>query len=109
MECAGFTAVLTGERKQVLTDHDFIIVSEKTQCQVHLTSEKVQGNLPLCSHTKESRANKHFPTEKAFPQDVNQCKEKAKLSSGSQIRKKLRGWFLKNKEIIYSQKQHLKS
>ena len=31
--------------RQVPTDHE---------CQVHLTSEKVQGNLPQCSHTKES-------------------------------------------------------
>ena len=52
--------------KQVPTDHKFITPSEKTQCPVHLTSEKVQRNLPQCSHTKESRVNKHFATEKAF-------------------------------------------
>ena len=73
----------------MLTDHEFITPSEKTQCQVHLTSEKAQGNLPQCSHTKESRVKKHIPTEKAFPQDINQFKEKVKLSSGSLIRKKL--------------------
>ena len=38
--------------KQVLTDHEFITLSKKTQCPVHLTSVKVQGNLPCCSHTK---------------------------------------------------------
>ena len=31
--------------KQVPTDHEFVTPSEKTQCQVHLTPEKVQGNL----------------------------------------------------------------
>ena len=65
-------------QKQVPTGHEFITPSEKTQCQVHLTSEKVQGNLPQCSHTKESRVKKHFPTEKGFPQDINQFKEKVK-------------------------------
>ena len=95
--------------KHVPIDHEFITPSEKTQCQVHLTSETVQGNLPQCSHTKESRVKRHFPTEKAFPQDINQFKEKTKLSSGCLIRKKLRDEFLKNKEIIYSQKQILNS
>ena len=46
--------------KQVLTDHEFMTLSEKTQCPVHLTSEKVQGNLPPCSHTKESVVKKLF-------------------------------------------------
>ena len=72
--------------KQVPTDHEFITPSEKTQCQVHLTSEKVQGELPQCSRTKESRVKKHFPTEKAFPQDINQFKDKTKLYSDSQLR-----------------------
>ena len=58
--------------------------------------------------TQESRVKRHFPTEKAFPQDIKQFREKVKLSSGSLIRKKLREQFLKNKEIIYSQKQNLK-
>ena len=95
--------------KQEQTNHEFITLSEKTQCPVHLTSEKLQGNLPQCSHTQEGRVKKHFPTEEAFPEDINQFKEKVKLSSGSLIRKKLREQFLKNKEIVYSQKQHLKS
>ena len=58
------------------TDHEFITLSEKTQGPVHLTSENVKGNLPQCSHTKESPVKKHFPTEKAFPQDMKQFKEK---------------------------------
>ena len=49
------------------------------------------GNLPQCSHTQESRVKRHFPTEKAFPQDINEFKEMTKLYSGSLIRKKLRG------------------
>ena len=36
------------------TDHEFITLSEKTRYQAHLTSEKVQGNLPQCSHTRKS-------------------------------------------------------
>ena len=88
--------------KQVPTDHEFVTPSEKTLCQVHLTSEKVQGNMPQWSQTKESRVKKHFPTEKAFPQDINQFKEKTKFYSGSRILKKLRDEFLKNKDIISS-------
>ena len=37
------------------------------------------GNLSQCSHTKESRVKKHFPTEKAFPQDINQFEEKSNI------------------------------
>ena len=91
------------------TGHAFITPSKKTQSQVHVTSEKVQGNLRQCSHTKESRVKTHFSTEKAFPQDINQFKEKMKLYSGSVIREKLRDEFLENKEIIFSQKQNLKT
>ena len=75
--------------KQVPSDHEFITPSEKTQCQVHLTSDIVQGNLPQCSHTKVSRVKKYFSTEKAFPLDIKQFREKANISAGSLIRKKL--------------------
>ena len=94
--------------KQLPTDHEFIALSEKTQCPVHLMSVKVLGNLPRCSHTKENRVKTHFPTEKALPQDIKQFREMVNLSSDSLIRK-LREQFLKNKEIINSQKQNLKS
>ena len=67
--------------KQVPTDHEFITPSEKTQCQFHLTPEKVQGNLPQRSHTKESRVKKHFPTEQAIPQDINQFEEKTRVDT----------------------------
>ena len=96
------------KEKQVLTT-SLSPCQRKPPCQVHLTSEKVQGNLPQCSHTQESRVKKHFPTEKSCLQDIDQFKEKTKLCSGSLIQKKLRDWFLKNKEIICSQKQSLKS
>ena len=43
----------------MLADHEYI-TTEKTQSQVHLTIEKVQGNLPQCSHTKESRVKKRL-------------------------------------------------
>ena len=49
--CWLLTTVPTGE-KQVQTDREFVTLSEKTQCPVHLTSEKVKGNLPQCFHTK---------------------------------------------------------
>ena len=84
------------------TDHEFVTPSEKTQCQV-------QGKLPQCSHTKEGGVKRQFPTEEAFLQNINQFKEKTKVSSVSLIRKKLRDKFMKNKETIYSQKQPLKS
>ena len=67
------------------------------------------GNLPQCSHTEESRVKTHFPTEKAFPQDIKRFKEKVKLFSGSLTWKKLRDKFLKNKEILDLQKQNPKS
>ena len=73
-------------QKHVPTDHEFITTSDKTQCQVHLTSEKVHGNRPQCSHTKESRVKKHTPAEKAFPQDINGSRKRRNfievLSSG---------------------------
>ena len=59
-------------QEQVLTDDQFLTLSEKSQCPSHLMSEKVQGNLPRCSHTEESRVKTQFPTEKAFPQDIKQ-------------------------------------
>ena len=56
------------EREASADDHEFITLSEKTQCPVYLISEKVQGNLPCFSHTKESRVKTLFLTEKAFHQ-----------------------------------------
>ena len=49
------------------TGHKFITPTEKTQCQVHLSPEQVQGDMQQCSHTKESRVKNHIPTEKVFP------------------------------------------
>ena len=39
--------------KKVPSDHELITPSQKTQCQVHLISEKVLEKLPQCSHTRE--------------------------------------------------------
>ena len=36
------------------TDHESITLSEKTQCQVHLTSETVQGPAAMFSHKRKS-------------------------------------------------------
>ena len=69
------------EREASADDHEFITLSEKTQCPVYLISEKVQGNLPCFSHTKESRVKTLFLTEKAFHQDIKLFWEKVNLSS----------------------------
>ena len=61
--------------KQVPTDHEFITLSEKTQCPVHLVSEQVWGDLQLCSHTKESRFKNLTPTDTVFPWHIEQLKE----------------------------------
>ena len=34
-------------------DHEFITPTERNQCQVHLTSEQVHGEMQQCSHMKE--------------------------------------------------------
>ena len=94
--------------KQVQTQHEFITPAEKTQCQAHLTSEKVQGNLPQCSHTQESRVKNLAPTETVFPWHIEQFEEKMKHYPDSLNRKVIRDKFLKSKEITYSQRQDLK-
>ena len=58
---------------QVLTDQEFITLSEKTECPVHLISEKVQGTLPRCSRRNESRVI--FRQKTAFPQDIKHFRE----------------------------------
>ena len=55
------------EERQVPNDHEFITPTEKTQGQVHLTSEQAQGDLQQCSHTRESRVKNLTPTEMVFP------------------------------------------
>ena len=62
-----------------------------------------QNSVTSSSHFRESAG------KPAAVWDINQFKEKTKLYPGSLIRKKLRDRFLKNKEIIFSQKQNLKS
>ena len=47
--------------KQVPTDHDLITLSEKTQCQVHLTSEKSAGKpAAMFSHNRKSSLKDTF-------------------------------------------------
>ena len=76
------------------TDHEFITSSEKTQCQAHLISEPVKGDLPQCFRTKESRVKKHVSS-------VHQAFEgKTKLDSDFLISVMLRDWLLKNEEIF---------
>ena len=47
----GFTTVLTGERSKCRPTTS-LSLQQKTLWQVHLTSEKLQGNLQRCSHTR---------------------------------------------------------
>ena len=69
--------------------------------------ESVGKPAAMFSHKREW--SQETLSEKAFPQDIKRFKEEVKLSSGCLIRKKLRDLFLKNKEIIFSQKQNPKS
>ena len=50
--------------------------TKKTQCQVHLTSEQVQGDLQQCSHTEENRVKSHIPTEKEYPRTSSSSRRK---------------------------------
>ena len=70
--------------KHVPTDHEFVTPSEKTQCQVHLTSKKVHRNLPQCSHTKESRAMRHREGSSSGHQPVQGKNEALSGLSGSE-------------------------
>ena len=60
---------------------EFIIPTEQTLCQFHLTSEEVRGDLPQCSRTKESRVNNHVPTEKVFLWHTEHFEEKTEVAS----------------------------
>ena len=62
-------------------NHEFITPTENTQCQVHVTSEKVQGDVQQCSHTNESRVKNHVPTEKVFPWHIEQFEEENEARS----------------------------
>ena len=61
----------------------------------------------MFSHTRKSSQESHSDRD-VFPQDIEQFEEMTKLYPDSLIRKKLRDWFFKNKEIIFSQTQNLK-
>ena len=73
-EYAGFTAVLTEDRRErQVPITSLSLWTRKTWCQVHLIFEKkCREPCPQCSHTNESRVKSHIPTETAFLQDVNQ-------------------------------------
>ena len=95
--------------KQMLTDHEFITLEENTQCQVHLTFEKLRRNALRYFQTKWSWVKKHCPTEKIFPQNINSFLETTNLNSDYLTRKIWWNHFLKNIKIICSQRQNLKS
>ena len=100
---------LYSQEREASADRSLVYHSFREKSVSSSSHFRVQGNLPRCYHFKESRVKTHFPTEKAFPQDIKQFREEVNLSSGSLMRKRLRGQFLKNEEIINSQKRNLKS
>ena len=63
-----------------------MLTGERSTCRPITSLSLLQSKLSV-------KFQKHFSTEKAFPQDINQFKEKTKLSSGSLVRKKLRDQF----------------
>ena len=79
-----FLSPLYLQEREASADRSLVYHSFRKKFSVKLisASEKVQGNLPQCSYTKENRVKKQFPTEKAFPQDIKQFKERVNLSSG---------------------------
>ena len=88
-EHAGFTTVHTGERNKCRPITSLSLLQTKLSVQFISLPRTCRGNLPQCSHTQESRVKRDFPTEKPFPKDINQFKERTKLYLGSLIRKKL--------------------
>ena len=82
---AGYTAVLTGERSTCRPITSSSLLQRKNSVKFISLQRRWRETC-----TQESRVKKHFPTEKAFPQDINQFKKEVKLSSGSLIRKKVR-------------------
>ena len=76
------------------TDHEFITLSEKTQCPVHLISDKVHP--AMFSLERQSGQDTFFDRE-GFHQDIKQFREKVNLPSGSPIQKKLSGCFFEKK------------
>ena len=96
--------------KQVQTDNEFITSTEKTLCQVHLVSEHVRGDLQLCSHTRESRANNLTPTRDGIPLTHRAVQgENESLSRLSESENDTR-LILEEKtdHLIYSQRQNRK-
>ena len=47
----------------MLTDHEFITFEEKSQCQVHLTFERVRGNPLRCFQTKR-KSSQEAPSDR---------------------------------------------
>ena len=92
----------------MLTNHESITLSENSVSSSSHFRVRAGELAAVFSHKRKS-SQEAFSDREALPQDISQFKEKVTLSSGSLVRKKLRDQFLKNKEIIYSQKQNLKS
>ena len=78
------------QEREASADRSRVYFSFRKKLSVKFISFPRQCREPAALTHQESRVNRHFPTEKAFPQDINQFKEMTKLYSGSLNRKKLR-------------------
>ena len=68
----------------------FITPTEKTLCQVHLTSKQAQGDLQLCSHTKESQVQESHSDGEGISLAHRAVRGEMKLHPDSLTRKMLR-------------------
>ena len=60
------------ERSKCRPITNLSLLQRKLSAKFISLPRKCKETLPQCSHTKESRVKRHFPTEKPFPQDINQ-------------------------------------
>ena len=99
----------TGERSRCRPTTSLSLLKRKL-CVKLITFPSKRGE--TCSSVltqKNIESRSTFRQGRPFLRTSTQFQEQTKLSTGSLIRKMRRNKFLKNKEIIYSQKQNLKS
>ena len=87
---AGFSAVLTGERSKCRPITSLSLFQRKLSVKFISLPRKCRDTCRNVLTQKKVWVKKHFPTEQAFLQDINQFKEKMKISSGSLIWKNVR-------------------
>ena len=79
------------------------------ECPVHLTSKKVLGNLPQCSHKPRKSSQDPFANGEGISSGHQSVQRKGETFFRFSDPEEAARTFLKNKEIIYSQKQNPKS